>query len=252
MISPPTRSPSRLVASSRRPGQRSQQALGDLGGGRDHVLAVVEHDQHVAVADHLSQPVRVGQIEGGGDRRGDTGRVANGSQLHQAPTQAQIFSRGAPDLEGEPGLAHPSRPDEGDEPLLGHQGGEVAPLGVAPDQRSQRLGDARPGPRHRNRGDERRWRRGQRGVLGEDRRLQPAEIGPGFEAQLLAQEAAALLEDPEGVGLPAGSVQSQHQQPAEPLAQGMGGDEVLELDDDSLVAAELELDSKALLQHGQP
>ena len=71
----------------------------------------------------------------------------------------------------------------------------------------------------------------ERRVLGEDRRLQPAQLGPRLEPELLAQEAATLLEDAEGVGLPAGAVQREHQQPAEALAQRMGGDELLELDD---------------------
>ena len=47
------------------------------------------------------------------------------------------------------------------------------------------------------------WRR-QRRVVGEDRRLQPAQLGSRFEAELLAQELTALLEDPERVGLPPG------------------------------------------------
>ena len=71
----------------------------------------------------------------------------------------------------------------------------------------------------------------QRRVLGEDRRLQPAQLGSRLEAELLAEELPALLEDPEGVGLPPGAVEREHQQPAEPLAQRMRGDELLELDD---------------------
>ena len=118
---------------------------------------------------------------------------------------------------------------------------------VAPDQRRQRLRDPGCGGRtdgERGRADRRRV---ERRVLGEDRRLQPAKLGSGFEAELLAEDVSALLEDPQRVGLPTGAVQREHQQPAEPLAQRMRGDELLELDDCSLVAAELELEVEPLL-----
>ena len=61
-----------------------QQVLGDLGGGGDDVLAVVEHEQQVLVADHLGEPVRVRQVEGRGDRRGNAGRITDRGQLDQA------------------------------------------------------------------------------------------------------------------------------------------------------------------------
>ena len=98
---------------------------------------------------------------------------------------------------------------------------------------------------------------GQRGVVGEDRRLQPAQLRPRLEAELLTQELTALLEDPQRVGLPPGAVEREHQQPAQRLAEGMGGDELLELDDRPVVKAELELDVQPFLGHrksrlGQP
>ena len=62
----------------------TQQVLGDLGGRRDHVLAVVEHDQQLTIPDHLGQPARVRQIEGGRDRGGHAGRIADGRQLDEA------------------------------------------------------------------------------------------------------------------------------------------------------------------------
>jgi hypothetical protein len=71
----------------RRPAQRRKQVLGDLGRGRDHVLAVVEHDEHLAVADQLGQPGRVRELERGGDRGADAGRIADGRQLDQATAE---------------------------------------------------------------------------------------------------------------------------------------------------------------------
>ena len=93
---------------------------------------------------------------------------------------------------------------------------------------------------------------GQRRVLGEDRRLQPAQLGPGFEAELLDQQAATLLEHPQRIRLAPGAVQRQHQQPTQPLPQRMGRDELLELDDGALVPAQLELEIEPLLEQREP
>ena len=226
--------PQPLAARGEEPQTRAaaQQILGHLGGGGDDVLAVVEHDQQVLVADQLGEPVRVRQVEGGGDRRRNAGGITDRRQLDQAPAEAQTVGHGPPDLQGQPRLAHPAGADQRDEAMLGEQRPEVAHLRVAADQRCQRLGDARVGRRAAiGRGAGAAGRRGQRGVVGEDRRLQPAQLGPRFEAELLAEELTALLEDPERVGLSPGAVEREHQQPTEPLAQRMGGDELLELDD---------------------
>ena len=115
--------------------------------------------------------------------------------------------------------------------MLGEQRVRSRSSCVAADQRRQRLGDACRDAFARAAVRADATGRVERRVLGEDRRLQPAELGTRFEPELLAQEVAALLEDPQRVGLPAGAVQREHQQPAEPLAQRMRGDELLELDD---------------------
>ena len=95
-------------------GAATQQVLGDLGGRGDHVLAVVEHDQQLAVADQLGQPARVRQVEGGGDRGADAGRIADGRQLDQAPAERSDSADSArADLQREPRLAHPARARRG-------------------------------------------------------------------------------------------------------------------------------------------
>ena len=40
------------------------------------------------------------------------------------------------------------------------------------------------------------------------------QLGPGVEPELLAQHVSTLLEHAEGIGLPAGAVQRDHQQAA--------------------------------------
>ncbi|MDQ3371319.1 MAG: hypothetical protein M3482_01160, partial [Actinomycetota bacterium] len=77
-----------LTAGGEEPQARAatQETLGHLSCGGDHVLAVVEHEQQVPLADHLGEPVRVRQVEGGGDRRGNAGGITDGRQLNEAPT----------------------------------------------------------------------------------------------------------------------------------------------------------------------
>ena len=111
--------------------------------------------------------------------------------------------------------------------MVAEQRPEVADLGIAADERCQRLGDARAA----DRGD-RTWNRcrrlgcGQRGVMGQDRRLQPAQLGARLEAELLTEELTALLEDPQGVGLPPGAVEREHQQSPQLLPERMGCDQL--------------------------
>ena len=79
----------------------------------------------------------------------------------------------------------------------------------------------------------------------------------GLEPELLGQDVSTFLEDAERVGLPAGAVQREHEQSAKPLAERMRRDELLELDDHTLVTTERELEIEPLLDHresqlGQP
>ena len=223
MISPPTRSPSRLVARSRRPGQRRSRPSATCGGRADDVLAVVEHQHQVVVADHLGEPVRVRQAEGSGDRRRDTGGITDGRQLDEAPAEARASpaaarptstaSRVLPTPPGPTSVtkrcsanssrrsrSSASRPTSGVS-ASGMLGCDPAPTATTSPE--QCAGEC------------------QRRVLGEDRRLQPAQLGPRFEAELLDQQAATLLEHPQRISLAPGAVQRQHQQPTQALAQRM-------------------------------
>ena len=97
------------------------------------------------------------------------------------------------------------------------------------------------------RGRRRVHRRVEAPVLGQDRRLQLPEVVAGFEPELLAEHPTAVLERPEGVGLPPGAVEGEHQEPPEPLAERMPGDELLELGDRGQVPTELQLQLEPLL-----
>ena len=202
-------------------GAAAQEVLGDLGGRPDHVLAVVEHQEHLPIADHLRQSARVREVERRSDRGADAGWIADGSQLHQAPAERQVRGLEPGHLEREACLAHSTGPDERHEAMVGHEAREVAQLLVASDQRGQRFRDGRARLDARCGRVERRSIEGS--ILGQDRRLQPAQLVSRLETELLAEDVAALLEDPERVGLPSGAVQGDHQQAAEALSQRMRG-----------------------------
>ena len=77
----------------------------------------------------------------------------------------------------------------------------------------------------------------ERRVLGEDRGLQPAQVGAGFEPELVGQEVPGVGVGAQGFGLPARAVQGEHQLAAEALAEGSAGDRGVELGDEIGVAA---------------
>ena len=152
--------PQSLAARGEDPQRRAvtQQIFGDFSRGRDHVLAVVEDDEHLAIVDHLGQPVRVRQRERGRDRGPDARRVADWREFHQAPAELENCGRIPRHFQREPGLAHSSRAYERDQTRLGQQPRELGALHVAADQGGQwfRDGDARIGTRSRSRAGDRR------------------------------------------------------------------------------------------------
>ncbi len=78
-----------------------------------------------------------------------------------------------------------------------------------------------PGPGRRLAGHpeagQRRPRRGQRRIAGQDARLQVAQFAAGLHAQLVDQHAAGALVGGERLGLPPAAVQRQHELGVEPL-----------------------------------
>jgi hypothetical protein len=72
----------------------------------------------------------------------------------------------------------------------------------------------------------------QRRVLCDDRRLEPAQLRSGVDPQLVDQQRARPLIGAEGLALPAGAVQGEHQLAPTPLAQRRIGHRGLELAND--------------------
>ena len=119
MVSPPTRSPSRLVARSRRPGQRRNRS------SATSAAVVITCSQLSSTISISRSPISSASRLGSGRSRAaaiaarNAGGIADGRELDQAPAEPQTVGRGPPDLQREPRLADPSRPDERDEAMLG-------------------------------------------------------------------------------------------------------------------------------------
>ena len=158
------------------------------------MLAVVEHDQQIAVADHLSQPAGIGQVESRPDCRSNPLRIADMRQLDQARAMRQARRLVAGHLECQTRLAHPAGADECDEAMVAEQLRQIADLVVATDQRRQRRRHGRAGGRRQTGGGPGSGRDVERRVLDEDRSLQLTQLRPRVEPELITQDATAFLE----------------------------------------------------------
>ena len=87
---------------------------GELGGGLDHLLQVVEEEQQLALADVLGEAVLC--AEGLGDRLRDERGVAQGGEPDPEDACLVLRDECGSRLEREPGLARAPRPGQGDEP----------------------------------------------------------------------------------------------------------------------------------------
>ena len=135
----------RLAAGGQDPeaGRALEQSFGEPGGAVDEVLRVVEEQQDVLVGEER------GHGRGRGDARdlgcaqcaGDLGRdlrrIAQWGQLGQPDTVRESVEEMARRLEHQPRLARPTRPDQGDQPMLLEQGGDLAELLVTADEARQ-------------------------------------------------------------------------------------------------------------------
>ena len=106
----------------------------------------------------------------------------------------------------------------------------------------------------------RRWtgrrrgrRRVERRIVREDRLLEPLQLGPGLDADLLDERVARLPVGVERLGLAPGAIQREHPLGVQPLAQRVLRDERLELADHVGVPPrrEVRLDRQLVRVHAQ-
>jgi hypothetical protein len=129
-----TRQPERLPAGGQHlhiVGAR-QQGQAQLGGGLDHVLAVVQHDEQLAAGQRRGQHGSVRHprprryLQGSRHRRRYPVRIGDRGQLDQPHPVREPGGDLSADLSGQPGLPDASRPEHGDQTVRAQQAGHFA------------------------------------------------------------------------------------------------------------------------------
>jgi hypothetical protein len=209
-------------------GAGGEQLDGELGGGVDEVLAVVQHEQPDPTGERIAQgmPRLIGhlrQADGVGDRVDDHLGLADVGQPDQPRTVG--VGQGGGVLDDQPGLTHPGRAHKGDQPLLGQQPGHGGQLTVAAEEGGQRPPEAtRRGHAAGRCGRGCRGRFGQQQpkVLGQHEPLQPLQLRPGVDAELVGEQHTHATQRGERVALPATAVQPEDEQRPPSLAVRRG------------------------------
>ena len=111
---------------------RLEQLL-DLGRRGDHVLEVVEQNEHHAVCDGSGR--RAHNPERASDRRDDLRRVGDRRQWHPPHAGGIPVGRGRGSLQAEPRLAAAARARDRQEPRVPDQLGQLGELALAADER---------------------------------------------------------------------------------------------------------------------
>ncbi len=228
---------------------------------RRDVLGQHEHEQ-CDVRDRAGQLGELRQLGVAGvvhdeQRRALASAVERGAHGRRGPLARaeRDVPAGAMDAFGElgrhPALADPAPAGHRDE----RPGAAADARPALPQPRELRVS---PDERGRGGGVELRWQLGRRGpglerdVLAQDRLLQPAQLGPGLDADLREQHAPRGVKGLERVCLAPAAVEREHPQAGEPLARRVGGHERAQLADDRSVAAQREVGLDAQLDRGEP
>ena len=118
---------------------------------------------------------------------------------------------------------------------------DLAELVLAADERRRRRGEIAAAPAAGRNGGDRR-------VVREDRLLEPPELRPRLEPQLVREHAPRLLEGLERIRLAAAAVERQHQLPPQPLPERVVDERRAERRRELAVLAEREPDLELLLE----
>ena len=144
-------------------------------------------------------------------------------------------------LDREPALADARRAGQRHEAVLVQQRRDLGELVVAADERGRRRGEVAATPAAGREGGDRR-------VLCEDRLLEPPELGPRLEPELVREHPPRLLEDLERIRLAPAAVERQHQLPPQPLAERVVGERRTKGRHELAMLAERERDLELLLE----
>jgi hypothetical protein len=114
----------------------------------DHVLTVVQDQQHLPFADRGDEPVRqvharclaeqrVPQAQPGERRLRHVAVRADGGELHQPRPVRQVAEQLTRGFRGQPGLSRAARPDQGGEPMFGDEFADRGDISVLADEAGQ-------------------------------------------------------------------------------------------------------------------
>jgi hypothetical protein len=95
-------------------------------------------------------------------------------------------------------------------------------------------------------------RRIQSGIVIEDATFEIAQLGAGFETELLAEHASSSTERSKRLGLTPGAVEGEGEASVQPFTQRVFGNKRLQLADDMAMASEGEVGVDARLDSGKP
>ena len=194
-----------------------QQRRRDPSCFLEDVLAGIENDERAGIAkarEHTRE--RVGATDVDRMRRESDGIVcaAGAREVDEPDAVRELLLEGTRRLDREPALADAGRPGERDEAVLVQQGRDPAELVLAADERRRRRGKVAVAPADDGHG-------GNRRVVREDRLLQPPELGPRLEPQLVGEHPPRLLERLQCIRLPAAAIERQHQLPHSRSRKGL-------------------------------
>ena len=200
-----------------------------LGGTCYDMLAVVEDQERLAAGQELAEPFqRAAGVAGasagahaqrGGDGTGHARIFADRRELDQPHSVVVAAEPASRRLDRQPGLAHAARADDGHNPAGLQQGGDRVEFGPAPDKR-RRCRREVAGTAPVSRGVTGRGRV-QRRILAEHGALEPPQLRPRVNAELIGQHGPGPLIGPERVTLSPGPVQGDDQLPPQALPQRM-------------------------------
>ncbi len=217
----------------REAGAAAEQRLDEVRDGIHQVLAVVEQEQLLAIADVPCEGDLGGavggepRVQGLGDRRSDQPGLAECGQLHRPDTVGEVLPALTCELQREPGLAAAAGPGQGEEPRVAQQGGELGQLALAADEARQLGREVAGAPAGR-------WRLTLGGL---DLRLrleapreyplvEAARLVVGLVLELAAQAPLQLLKLGQRLLPPPPARVEAHQRPVGGLVKGLVDQEV--------------------------
>lgn len=244
--------------------QRADQAH----HGVEHVLAVVQHEEHPLRCQYAGQsPYRIVRAvvghalpdaEDAQDQLGEVPRVHRAvggvgpGQLHQPGAVGEFGRHALGRRHRHPGLSDPARPGQGDQPPLEEEPAHLGEGVTAPDQVARGGGEIGAGPRDGDDGGRVGFAAGELRVVAEDGALKLDQGRARGQPQFLVEAAPELREAVEGLGRPVRLVEGPHLCGPQPLAEWEPADQGGQFTQQRPVLAEREPGVGVLLHDSEP